>query len=187
MCVGINREKNVIEALREQENEILRNLAKSQEVTDLAVASMYDAAKAYHTTVLTIGYAGFFAIWAFSREYLPQKISFLVGASIGISIVFYVVFEIFQMLYLMLIIVRARQFLVPKRLPGSLADILEFSESHKINAELFQNTLKKSGLFLIFVWPFFFIPSLFSGFGGGLLLLYNFFAHIFGWDYWPSP
>lgn len=60
-------------------------------------SSAFNHAQTYTTVVIFGGYAGLFTIWSFTAEHLSQTVSFTVALLIGVSLLTFVLFEIFRM------------------------------------------------------------------------------------------
>jgi hypothetical protein len=60
-------------------------------------AAAFDRAQTYTTVVIFGGYAGLFAIWTLTREHLAREVSLWVALLLGISVLTFVLFEIFKM------------------------------------------------------------------------------------------
>jgi hypothetical protein len=86
--------------------EVLQHLAKQQQeklAADIAEAQQklitvsYDKAASYTTVIIFGGYAGFFAIWQLSKEYLSRGQSLWSALLILISLLAFVLFEVLKM------------------------------------------------------------------------------------------
>jgi hypothetical protein len=79
-------------AYARQNEELLKSL------TGL-VETLYEKGTAYTKLVLGVGYAGFFAVWAGTKDALTPRQRVLSALLIAFSLFFYVFYEVFQMLY----------------------------------------------------------------------------------------
>ena len=105
---------------------------------------------------------------------------------VGISIILYVIFEIIQMLYLQFAIIKLGVVLRPTPIPRTLPELGTFATRQRERGDELQKMARLSAFGMLIIWPIFFIPSVLTGFGGGLILMYNFIANLSGWPYWPS-
>jgi hypothetical protein len=62
------------------------------------VATTFDKANAYTNLIIAAGYAGFFALWNGTRGYLSKRLALWAALLMLVSIVSFVVFEIWKML-----------------------------------------------------------------------------------------
>jgi hypothetical protein len=88
-------------------SEVVQYLAKQQQeklAADIADAQQklttvsYDKAAAYTTVIIFGGYAGFFAIWQLSKEYLSKGQTLWSSLLILISLLSFVLFEVLKMI-----------------------------------------------------------------------------------------
>jgi hypothetical protein len=168
---------------------IVENLARAQATNEAMTAGFMDQARSYHNTVVTIAYAGFFGIWAFTRDVLPPTASVTVAALMGGSIVFYVLFEIINMLFLQFAMIKiTRAVMAATTIPKTLDALVAYSAAHAARAEAYKKSVGRAGLSLVVAWPFFFLPSLLLGFSAALLLLWNFLAYLLPAhiQFWPA-
>lgn len=174
--------------LHQLPQQIVEDLAKARQASEVASASLYEQARSYHNTVISIAYASFFAIWVFSRSYLPPKATVAIALLMGISIILYVFFEILNMLFLQFATVKAMKAARIPRVANTLEELFDDAAEQRTRAERNLHAIQKSGLALLGAWPFFFVPSVLTGFGAGLLLLWNFLAFLLPTqlNYWPT-
>lgn len=64
-----------------------------------ALGASYNQAGAYSNVIVGAGYAGFFAIWALTKDRISTRLMAWAALLIAISIVFFVLFEIIKMVY----------------------------------------------------------------------------------------
>jgi len=166
---------------------VIKNLAASQEADINTSATLYEAGKAYVNTIISLGYAGFFGIWAFTKETLPESVATLVALLMGVSIILFVVFELYNILLVQWITVKIVKQNSAPAIPTTLEDLEIYAKDRRETAESTQKAVKRAALVQIGIWPFFFLPSVISGFGAGLLLMYNFVAGMTAnLSYWPN-
>lgn len=131
------------------------NIAATKEV----VAHVYGKANSYSNVIIAAGYVGFFTLWSSLKSDLPQWAILSSGALILISLMTFIGFEIYKM-----ISVSVQMHRVSKRLQKP--DMSTLNEIQRIE--------QKSALISARVWIFTVIPTVLSGFGAGLVLLYCF-------------
>lgn len=87
--------------------EVIQHLAKQQqeklaaELSDAQhklITVTYDRAASYTTVIIFGGYAGFFAIWQLSKEYLTKGQALWSALLVLISLFTFVLFEVFKMI-----------------------------------------------------------------------------------------
>jgi|tagenome__1003787_1003787.scaffolds.fasta_scaffold20901696_1 hypothetical protein len=76
------------------------DLIKLQDYAIKTYASIYGEAKAYANVILTASYASFFAIWSFTKAYLPEKVMILIALLMCMSALIFVVFESIKIVFL---------------------------------------------------------------------------------------
>ncbi|NRQ42537.1 hypothetical protein HRH59_08110 [Rheinheimera sp. YQF-2] len=123
------------------------------------VAHAYGKANSYTNVIIAAGYVGFFTLWGSLKNDLPLWAILVSGALILISLLIFIGFEIYKM-----ISSSVQMHRISKRLQtpdmGTLAAIQQIErESSLRNAK---------------VWVFAVIPTVVTGFGAGLVLLFCF-------------
>ncbi|WP_272265288.1 hypothetical protein [Vibrio europaeus] len=131
------------------------NIAVTKEV----VAHVYGKANSYSNLIIAAGYVGFFTLWSSLKSDLPTWAILSSGALILISLMMFIGFELYKMIS---VSVQMHRFC--KRLQKP--DMSTLSEIQRIE--------QKHALISARVWIFTIIPTVFSGFGAGLILLYCF-------------
>ncbi|HIF6000393.1 TPA: hypothetical protein ACX3F9_002449 [Vibrio parahaemolyticus] len=131
------------------------NIATTKEV----VAHVYGKANSYSNVIIAAGYVGFFTLWSSLKSDLPQWAILSSGALILLSLMTFIGFELYKM-----ISVSVQMHRVSKRLQRP--DMTTLDEIQRIE--------QKSALISARVWVFTVIPTVLSGFGAGLILLYCF-------------
>jgi len=159
-------------------NSELELLKQSIKLESENAIQQLERSKQYTTLVVTLGYAGIFAIWNFCVGVVPPKVHSLTGILAGSSLGLFVVFEILKTLAMQTVAIR--QFRIINFTPNvrDLDGLVRFSEERRrrqeqVSEENFEMTKK-----LLAVWPFFFYPTIVLGFGALFLLMYNLFAHL---------
>lgn len=83
--------------------QLLQQLSKQQvakEIVDTQIkilGALYDKAISYTNLIIVAGYASFFAMWSFTKEYLSPRQALWAALLMSISIVTFVFFEIIKM------------------------------------------------------------------------------------------
>lgn len=166
---------------------LAHNLGEVTERLDTITAQLYQKAQTYNNAVVVIGYASFFAIWAFSRRHLPETTSIHVALAMGLSIFLFVIFVVIDMTCQTFVVMKANAKLRHRYEATTLEGLLAESKAHKAKTDDFSRSVMRGGLAMLVTWPFFFVPSLLAGVYAALLLLYNFAAHLLEWlPYWPK-
>lgn len=125
-------------------------------------AGLFEKATVYNNTVVTIGYAGFFAIWSFTSDAIPENDTNLIAALLGISLLTFVSWTLFASL---LSAANVRR-IAPVYLK-------EFSSrSERIAAIIEKERQGDVALMRVnAIWPYIFAISAISGFLAGILLI----------------
>ena len=55
--------------------------------------------EAYSKTIITLGYAGLFAIWAFVKDHLSHRAVLTTALLVGFSLIVYIAWEVIQMIH----------------------------------------------------------------------------------------
>lgn len=128
---------------------------------------MYSSAMAYTNAVVIAGYVAFFAIWSYTKEFIPPWAMQATAALMGASALVFVAFEIYKMIETY----RAMETLMP---------VLKVEPSEASDAiSRYQVKLDEMRLRLIHAqWPALFF-SVATGFGAGLLLFAFFIRDLF--------
>ncbi|HEU4457782.1 MAG TPA: hypothetical protein VFR90_01505 [Methylibium sp.] len=111
----------------------------------------------YSAIIIGVGYAGFFALWSLVKDYPYPKLHAVAGILIGVSLLFYVGWEIGHMIYRVL------------QLNSISHDFRETPPIDPLKALGDRlNAIDQRGFK---VWPWALIPSVVTGLlGGGILL-----------------
>src|ERR1700722_12323997 len=91
------------EAIKKMQQEAqAKSLAEQQEKRHKYLlevhTKVFEKAQAYVNVITIAGYAGGFAIWSSIRPSLPLKLNVTVAASLGMSLVAFVLWEVFGMI-----------------------------------------------------------------------------------------
>ena len=127
-------------------------------------AALFDKAQAYNNFVVTLGYAGFFGIWATVRGSMNPWDVKLLAVILGISLLLFIVWTIIQMLAVMKGTVAL----------GEVIGTPHSSMEDHINAIVAQELEnKRQTIRLQKMWRWFFVSTVITGFSAaiGLILL----------------
>jgi hypothetical protein len=141
------------------------------------VTRTFDRASAYTNLIMLGGYAGAFAIWSFTREYLPKTATILVALLLGVSLCTFILFEVFKMFFSTKTFMRQRELLVHQLPPQQfLQELSQFRTS--------ADTLVLKVVMPI--WRVAMVISVGTALGAIAILFYNFLAILIGWPLWPK-
>jgi hypothetical protein len=132
------------------------------------LSSSFSRASAYTNLILGAGYAGFFAVWAFTRDQLTPPQVLWSALLVTVSLLSFVVFEVYKNFYL------SRALLSLARAVADEANfavrILEWKRDQQAREIRFGR-----------IWASAFWLTLLFGFGGGLVLVYAFVRGLLRW------
>lgn len=134
-------------------------LQKQKEV----IQSSYEHAKQYSNIVVLGGYAGLFAIWNFSKEALESWQVLAVGLCALISLVIYIVFELYG------------AWLRTTQVANQMNELIQAEQLQKFPEEYGKGELERSTRFMA-KWPYFFFSSVGFALLAASLLIYSFIA-----------
>lgn len=139
-----------------------------------AQALLFDKAASYNNVVLTLGYAGFFAIWNIVSNQLKPAENAVIGLSLGISLGIFISWTI---LISVLLTLKVRRYAV---IAGTEFNTLSDEiEAHK-QAE---DKAKRASFRLQRFWPFVFFDTVLTSLFPGLLLLLELLDFITGFEW----
>lgn len=124
---------------------------------------IYDKAANYTRVILSIGYVGFFAALSATKDQLNNRQAITSALLITLSLVFYVLFEVFQMLYQARWMMQLRKLVMAK--PSQLTEALE--EYNKKE--------RRGATTLVRVWAVALVLTVVPGFSAAAILVYAFF------------
>jgi len=130
-----------------------------------ALGAAYSHANAYSNVIIGAGYAGFFAIWALTKDHLNDRQMAWAGLLIAVSILFFVIFEIIKMVY--------SYFDLEKQ-----AQALSRPDQYKELLAAHRNAQSRIALQLRIQWYFFFSISLLTGLGAAGIVLWLFLRQL---------
>lgn len=121
----------------------------------------FQRANAYTNLILGAGYAGFFAVWAFTRAELSTALIFWSAILVTISLLTFVSFEVFRTLYNGIAMLE-------------LSRAVEDEANFAIHLAAWKRKQQTRNIWLGNIWLPAFTMSAVSGFGGALILGYAF-------------
>jgi hypothetical protein len=136
----------------------------------------FDKAVAYVNVIILAGYAGSFTSWAYTRDQLSPNATILVALLLGVSLAFFVFFEVFKMLFI-------------HRHNTKQAKLLHADHEARVFLErlrTLQSAAPQSTLWFMRIWGAVTAVSVISGLCAVGILFYNFFALLFGSPLWPG-
>ncbi len=150
-------------------------LQESLEQRIVAMQSqMFDKAAAYNNIIVTLGYAGFFAIWTFTKDNLATWDTVLIAALLGTSLMLFIAWT------LGISMVNAR---LVQRMGAVLNAEYESREDKVAAAIAFETKHQKKLLRVLSVWMPVFYMTVFTGFSAGLILLSLLFGQVIGFEF----
>ena len=152
------------------------DLQKEIEIRKDAIKEAYERSMAYTNIIIVAGYAGIFTLWGLTKDNLSDNAAFLTGLLIGLSIFVFCGWEVFKMIYTSSTLRKKVNML---NTVNSLEELQ--IKNQKIRNEAISHTVK-----MYTAWYFVLIAAIGTGFGGALLLFYNFIAGIFALPSWPT-
>lgn len=146
-------------AAKDREEKIWDNWSK-------VFSAHYDKASAYTRIVLTVGYAGFFTTWGFTKHLLSDVEMLASAFSMGISLVAFISWEVFTMIY------GARQL-------NKLARVLnKLDGGVETRLENFKVAQRKHEMFLTPFWYATLTVSISSGLFAAGIVLWSFYSSL---------
>jgi hypothetical protein len=121
----------------------------------------FNAAQAYTNVIIFGGYAALFAIWTLTKDFLSKEQAFLAGLLLGISVLTYVLYEIFGMLFRAKELWRVRSLLAADFSPA------EFLVAHQ---QLLRSTNFRMLWIALPVWGVAFAVAVLTGIGAAVVL-----------------
>ncbi|WP_316975726.1 hypothetical protein [Shumkonia mesophila] len=165
---------------------VVDDYVRIQRIVDDQTVIIFDKSRSYINAVVTVGYASFFAIWGFTKDSIPEKVSTHVAIAMGISILLFVLFVVVDMLFITYVTVKFNNNVRFNINFKTVSEAIAHSQEYGNKVDIFQRDIKRASLSIIIIWPFFFVPSLLSGLYASILLLYNFLAKlVVCLPYWP--
>lgn len=158
----------------------------NQKVEEERATQEFERSKSYTTLVVSLGYAGMFGVWNYVSTAISPAATACTAILAGISLVLFVIYEVMKMF------VMQRNVTLRFKLNSIEPDfhdidgLSRFSEKLQTRREEMESARATSIRSLVSVWPYFFYPTVVTGFGAMFLLLYNALARLTGLPYWPQ-
>ena len=129
--------------------------------------------EAYSKTIITLGYAGLFAIWAFVKDHLSHRAVLTTALLVGFSLIVYIAWEVMQMINRTALQLRFNRAIndQPVDQAKAISDYLA-----QTRAEAARGARS---------WRVILILTVVPGFVGAGLLIWNVFADLTGLPPWP--
>ena len=125
-------------------------------------ASLFDKSSTYSKVIIGLGYGGFFATWSATKAQLSPRLLVSSALCVTISLVFFVVFEIYQTMIISKVSIEFAKAVdnSPYELPAAL--------------EAFRNRTRKLTKPLLSSWIYIFSITVVAGLSGAGILVYAF-------------
>jgi hypothetical protein len=134
---------------------------------------LFDKAESYSKALILLGFAGTFGVWNFAKDVMSARATATTATLVGSSLLIYISFEIIAMIY------RAQlQHKFNKLIHNSPSDFFVALERY--------NTDRRLAMVRDFrAWAISLVATLFLGYVGVMLILYNCLAKLTGLPPWP--
>lgn len=130
------------------------------------LSSSYSKAGAYTNMVLGLGYAGFFGLWALTKEYLTNIQVLWSALLMAISLLIFILFEVYKNFHI-------SQSLLG--LESAVSDPQNFRQKiSRWKSESHVKTIRFGK-----IWSSVFWATVATGMGGALILIYAFIVNLF--------
>jgi hypothetical protein len=128
----------------------------------------FQQAEAYSKTMVTLGYAGLFGIWAFVKDHLSHRAILVTALLAGFSLIIYVAWEVGQMIHRTTLQLRLNRALKehPTDQAKAINDFVERTRAGMVRGG--------------HIWMVIQILTVIPGFLAALVLIYNVFADLTG-------
>ncbi len=140
-----------------------------------AHTAQFNAGAAYTNLIMLGGYAGAFAIWANVKSMITQKSMVVIALCLGLSLLTFVAWNVFQMLTLAM----------SRRRWSSQLEGLYGADYIAKYQQLERSEQRRHQGWLYRLWSLQVIVALFFASIAGALLFYNFFALLLKFPLWP--
>lgn len=158
----------IIHAVRQQNDLLLLNMDLVTEHRAKIINASFEKAMAYSNVIITLGYAALFTILNYTKENIGHRAFIVTCVLIGISILFYVGFTIYSMIYN----IREIKYQIP------LTQINEV-EKFQVEEVIYQIRCAHRLKAHVKVWQITFIISVVTGIAAALIIIgwniYNLF------------
>jgi quinol-cytochrome oxidoreductase complex cytochrome b subunit len=139
-------------------------------------SKLFEKASAYTNIILLGGYAGAFTIWNFTKGQLPDKATIIIASLLAISLLTFVIYEVYKMVLTQLHFHRISQLLNKEHAPDVFLE--KFKE--------FKQRGDRKALSFIPLWISVVLICIVSALGALAILFYNFFAILLKLPGWPA-
>ncbi|MDN5788244.1 hypothetical protein [Pseudorhodobacter sp.] len=124
-------------------------------------SALFDKSATYNNIVITFGYAGFFAIWAYARDELTRWDMQLVAALLGFSLLLFVIWTVVTSFFISIANIGMSKILMK-----------EITASAKLaEIKLFETRNERRQLRYFISWYWIFLVCVLTGFSSGILLM----------------
>lgn len=168
-----NIQKIMSEAL---ERQLEDQVEKEIEIRIRIISAAYDKASAYANIIILAGYAAIFTTWSLTKDYLPENAAMTIAMMIGLSLFVFCGWEVFKMIHNGNELNATAKILVKGLPPKQFA-----SEIKKLEIEH-----QKQAMRMCQWWYGILAVTVSLGFGGALILFYNFAANLLALPFWPQ-
>jgi len=134
-------------------------------------SATFEKASAYNNIVLTLGYAGFFAIWNMVADGLSVPVNTWVGFLLGVSLFTFVIWTLLSS------VATTRQIASRAKL---LAREFETQEEFFSSLSLLDGQMRRSALAFQQWWPLVFMFTALTGLGAGSIVMLHLVKNIVG-------
>jgi hypothetical protein len=133
----------------------------------------FQKSEAYSKTIITLGYAGLFGIWAFVKDHLSHRAVLTTALLVGFSLLIYIGWEVWLMIWRTRLHDRFNRAIKdhPANPSKAISDFVE-----QMRADQIRSTP---------VWKVILSLTVGPGFLGALILIYNVLAELVGWPQQP--
>lgn len=145
------------------DDETKRQIDLAIDIQVRIIASAYEKANAYTNLMIIAGYAGFFALWQMTNTYLGKKQTFFSALLMLLSIMIFVLFEIYKAHFSSGLLRRYQQTVQDKENRSSPEILVE-----KMNQ--FEAVERNAALRFVRLWQFTFWATTITGVAAGLIL-----------------
>lgn len=166
--------KNIINDMEKKAYEDMQSKEIELKINILTAA--YDKSTAYTNFIILAGYAALFSIWANTKDFLPEKASIFIALFTSFSLFIFCAWEFYKMIRNSSLLKKQCQILEKKLQPKQFFEEMQQAEID----------VKKSNVRMWYYWYFVITATALFGFGGAIILMYNFIANLLHLPYWPK-
>ncbi|MHC9511159.1 hypothetical protein [Kangiella sp. M94] len=129
------------------------------------ITNSYEHAKQYSNIIILGGYAGLFALWNFTREYLAAWQALSTGLLILVSLVIYIAFELYS------------SWLRATQINNQVKELTEAERLGEFPEEYGKAEMLRANRFMV-IWHYYFFGAVAFALGATLILLFSFICHL---------